>query len=46
MGADKISILIVDDELELLEIYQDLFEAENFNVLTASSASAGLEQKT
>lgn len=43
MSSDKISILIVDDELYLLEIYQELFEEQNFKVFTASSASAGLE---
>lgn len=36
-------ILIVDDEKDLLEMYQDFFELENFKVYAAPSASLGLE---
>ncbi len=37
------TILIVDDENDLLEMYKDFFEMENFKVFTASNGSAGLE---
>lgn len=40
---EKIPILIVDDELELLEMYRELFEMDGFEVTTASSAQEGLE---
>lgn len=40
---EKIPILIVDDELELLEMYREIFEMDGFHVLVASSAIEGLE---
>ena len=40
---DKILILIVDDEEELLEMFKECFEMSGFRALTASSASAGLQ---
>ncbi|MBP9681064.1 MAG: response regulator [Bacteriovorax sp.] len=43
MENKKISILIVDDEEDLLEMYRELFEQEGFEVTTASSAIDGLE---
>ena len=43
MNDEKISILIVDDEKDLLEIYRELFEMDNFNVILASSAIEGLK---
>lgn len=42
MSNEKISILIVDDEQELLEMYQEFFEMEGFQVTTASSAIDGM----
>lgn len=39
---DKISILIVDDEEDLLEMYRELFEMDGFLVTTATSAQEGL----
>lgn len=43
MSDEKISILIVDDETELLEMYRDLFEMDGFKVTTATSAKEGIE---
>jgi DNA-binding response OmpR family regulator len=43
LSDKKIPILIVDDEIELLEVYQELFEMDGFRVITASSALEGLE---
>ncbi|MFA6235743.1 MAG: response regulator [Bacteriovorax sp.] len=43
MNRDKIKILIVDDEAELLEMYREIFELDGFDVFTADSASVGLE---
>lgn len=43
MADDKISILIVDDDLDLLWMYRELFEMEGFNVLIASSVSEAIE---
>jgi DNA-binding response OmpR family regulator len=37
------TILIIDDEADLLEMYRDFFEMEDFTVFAASSAKAGLE---
>lgn len=37
------TILIVDDEQDLLEMYQEYFELEDFKVFTAPSADLGLE---
>lgn len=37
------TVLIVDDEQDLLEMYQDYFEIEGFKVFAASSAQQGLE---
>jgi DNA-binding response OmpR family regulator len=37
------TILIVDDEQDLLEMYLDFFEMENFKVFSALSAKLGLE---
>lgn len=42
MGNDHVSILIVDDEQDLLEMYRELFEMDGFIVYTASSALEGL----
>ncbi|MDD4973118.1 MAG: response regulator [Bacteriovorax sp.] len=43
MSDEKIPILIVDDEKELLEMYREFFEMDGFDVTTASSAPEGLE---
>lgn len=40
------TILIVDDEKDLLEMYQDFFEMEGFKVYSALSATQGLELLT
>jgi CheY-like chemotaxis protein len=37
-------ILIVDDNLEILDTFRRLLEAEGLNVIIAGSASAGYEQ--
>jgi DNA-binding response OmpR family regulator len=37
------TILIIDDEADLLEMYRDFFEMEDFTVFAESSAKAGLE---
>lgn len=42
MSSDKISILIVDDEEDLLEMYRELFEMEGFHVFTSTSAKEAL----
>lgn len=42
MFSDKISVLIVDDEEDLLEMYRELFEMDGFTVFTATSAQEGL----
>jgi CheY-like chemotaxis protein len=38
-----ISILIIDDEIDLLEMYRELFEADGFQVFTATCALSALE---
>jgi len=38
----KTTILFVDDEKDLLEMYQEFLDSEGFNVLTASSAEEGI----
>ena len=43
MSDEKVSILIVDDETDLLEMYRELFEMDGFQVYTASSAIEGME---
>ncbi len=43
MSDEKVSILIVDDELDLLDMYRELFEMDGFEVYTASSAMEGME---
>lgn len=47
MADDQVSILIVDDEHDLLEMYRELFEMDGFVVYTASSAmeAFGIYQK-
>lgn len=37
------TILIIDDETDLLEMYRDYFEMDDFAVFTAAAASKGLE---
>jgi len=37
------TVLIVDDEKDLLEMYKDYFEMENFTVFTSLNAKDGLE---
>jgi DNA-binding response OmpR family regulator len=37
------TILIVDDEKDLLDMYREFFEMENFNVFSASSAELALK---
>lgn len=37
------TVLIVDDEQDLLEMYRDFFELEDFQVFSAPSAELGLE---
>ena len=37
------TILIVDDENDLLEMYKELFEFEGFKVLTAASANEAIK---
>lgn len=43
MTTDKISILIADDEIDLLDMYRELFEADGFEVFTATSANDALD---
>lgn len=43
MSKARIAILIVDDEIELLEMYRELFEMEGFDVFIASSAMEAME---
>jgi DNA-binding response OmpR family regulator len=43
LSDEKVSILIVDDELDLLDMYRELFEMDGFEVYTASSAMEGME---
>lgn len=43
MSNEKVPILIVDDEEELLEMYRELFEMDGFSVFTANSAKEGIE---
>lgn len=43
MIKEKISILIADDEIDLLEMYRELFESDGFQVYTAKSATEALE---
>lgn len=43
MSIDHVSLLIVDDEKDLLEMYRELFEMDGFIVYTASSAMEALE---
>lgn len=43
MVPNKVSLLIVDDEEDLLNLYKELFESEGFEVETASSAVKGME---
>ena len=40
----KKTILLIDDELDLVEMAKFLFEAKGFNVVTASDGEMGLEQ--
>ena len=40
---DQFSLLIVDDEIDLVEMYKDFLESEGFNVLSAHSAEEALE---
>lgn len=41
--SEKVTILIVDDEEELLEIYTDFFASEGLKVFSALSAEKALE---
>lgn len=41
--SKKIPILIVDDEVDLLEMYRELLEMEGFKVFTALSAQEGMK---
>jgi CheY-like chemotaxis protein len=43
LADEKIPILIVDDEKELLEMYREFFEMDGFEVTTASSALEGIK---
>ena len=43
MNAQKIQILIVDDDPEILEMYRELFEIEGFLVHVAASPIGGLD---
>lgn len=43
MSIDHVSLLIVDDEKDLLEMYRELFEMDGFVVYTAASAMEALE---
>lgn len=43
MNTQKVKILIVDDDAEILEMYRELFEIEGFDVRVASSAIYGLD---
>lgn len=42
MSNNQISLLIVDDEPDLLEMYRELFEMDGFVVYTATSAQEAL----
>lgn len=41
--SDKIPILIVDDEVDLLDMFRDLFEMDGFDVTTATSGKEAIE---
>ncbi len=43
MPEARTSILVVDDDTDLLEVLQELFRDEGYEVRTASSGSAALE---
>lgn len=43
INQEKIQILIVDDEVELLEMYKEFFELDGYTVFTTDSARVGLE---
>ena len=43
MSNEKVSILFVDDELDILDMYREIFELEGFKVITASSAQDAIE---
>lgn len=43
MNDNKPSILLIDDEPDLLEICADAFEMEDYSVLTASDGKIGLD---
>ncbi len=40
--SNSVKLLIVDDEIELLEMYRDFLESEGFEVLTASTGEDAL----
>jgi len=40
--SNLVKLLIVDDEVELLEMYRDFLESEGFEVLTASTGEEAL----
>lgn len=40
--SHSVKLLIVDDEVELLEMYRDFLESEGFEVLTASTGEDAL----
>ena len=43
MSAQKVKILIVDDDAEILEMYRELFEIEGFDVKVSASPIDGLD---
>ena len=43
MNHNKLKILIVDDDDEILEMYRELFETDGFEVYSACSPSIALE---
>ena len=43
MSNENVSILFVDDELDILDMYREIFELEGFKVITASSALDAIE---
>lgn len=46
MPAKKTRILIVDDDVDAREVYRDVFQSANFEVLTAEDGVEGLDLAT
>lgn len=44
MAKKKIKILLIEDELEIAEMYQDKFQEEGFKMVLAFDAKEGMEK--